>query len=57
MNCTSNTDKYKNLVSQFLKKDPDYYSNFDNVAKFILSNPLKDNAKTNGRREFIWKYA
>jgi hypothetical protein len=47
MNCTSNTDKYKNLVSQFLKKDPEYYSNFDNVAKFILSNPLKDNAKTN----------
>jgi hypothetical protein len=47
MNCTSNTDKYKNLVSQFLKKDPEYYSNFDNVAKFILTNPLKDNAKTN----------
>ena len=47
MNCTTNTDKYKNLVSNFLKTDPEKYSNFDNVAKFILSNPLKDNVKTN----------
>ena len=47
MNCTTNTDKYKNLVSNFLKNDPEKYSNFDNVAKFILSNPLKDNVKTN----------
>jgi len=47
MNCNSSTDKYKNLVSQFLKNDPVHYSNFDNVAKFILSNSLKDNAKTN----------
>ena len=47
MNCTTNTEKYKNLVSNFLKTDPEKYSNFDNVAKFILSNPLKDNVKTN----------
>lgn len=47
MNCISNTEKYANLVSKFLKIDPVKYSNFDNVAEFILSNPLKDNSKTN----------
>ena len=47
MSCISNTEKYASLVSKFLKIDPVKYSNFDNVAEFILSNPLKDNSKTN----------
>jgi len=47
MSCISNTEKYTNLVSKFLKIDPVKFSDFDNVAEFILSNPLKDNSKTN----------
>lgn len=46
MACELNTEKYTAVVEKLIKKDPATYTNFDNVAKFILkSEVLTDEQK------------
>ena len=45
MACELNTEKYISVVEKLIKLDAAEYTNFDNVAKFVLNSSLSDEQK------------